>query len=364
MRILVGMSGGVDSAYAALKLKNSGHEVEGAVLKMHEYTECDAAERVADEIGIRLHTLDFRECFDSVVVSNFINEYKNARTPNPCVICNSEIKFKKLYEYAIEQGFDAIATGHYANVLRISADGKREINTPKLISEINGKSYDVYRYAISMGTDSHKDQSYMLWRLPQEILSRLIFPLGDDEKISVREGSRSYGISAADRDESQEICFILDGDYAAYIEERTGERSPHGNFVDEEGNVLGEHKGIIRYTLGQRRGLGVSAKSRIFVTEINPEKNTVTLSPNDAYSEALRVRGIVFSGTSPKAGGFSAELYVKLRYAAPRVKAKVAFLDDNTAYVELSTPVRAVTPGQSAVFYDGQGCVLAGGFID
>jgi tRNA-specific 2-thiouridylase len=220
----------------------------------------------------------------------------------------------------------------------------------------------VYRYAISVGNDAKKDQSYMLWRIPEYILSKLILPLGDDEKSVVKLSSADAGISAASRDESQEICFVPDGDYAAFIEERTGEISPHGKFIDECGNTLGEHKGIIRYTLGQRRGLGVSAKSRIFVTNISVEDNTITLSPTDLQRDSFNVSGIVFSGAySPSAE----EVYVKVRYAAPRVKAKVTVnCTDKTVSVLLSSPIRAITPGQSAVFYDADGTVLFGGFID
>ena len=342
MKILLGLSGGVDSTYAALKLKNEGHTVEGAVVLMHEYTELSAAEESARSLGIALHVIDAREDFERIVKSDFIYEYTHARTPNPCVVCNSEVKFIKLLEYADANGFDMIATGHYAGIVKTEDESG-------------------IRYAVKRGRDTKKDQTYMLWRLPQGVLSRLILPLSDMVKSEIREGSRSAGLAAADRGDSQEICFLPNGDYASFIEERCG-ASQKGNFLDEAGNVLGEHRGIIHYTVGQRRGLGISAASRIFVTKIDPVLNTVTLSPNDSFAREVCVGGIVYSGMAPAVGAEERTLSVKLRYAAPPVTARVRFLDDK-AQIFLSEPVRAVTPGQSAVFYDGD-VLLAGGFID
>lgn len=342
MKILLGLSGGVDSTYAALALKNMGHEVEAAVLLMHEYTSVDEARESAESLGIPLHVIDARDEFERVVKSNFVSEYTNARTPNPCVICNSEIKFYYLLKYAEENGFDRIATGHYAGIKKLS-DEKGDF------------------YGISRGADSKKDQTYMLWRLNQDILSRLVLPLENLVKSDIREQTRKSGLSAAERKDSQEICFLPDGNYAEYIESVAG-KSEKGNFVDENGKILGEHKGIIHYTVGQRRGLGISAASRIFVTDINPKTNTVTLSAHDSYSSYVKISGIVYSGMRAPRDVLERTLSVKLRYAAAPVSARVRFCGSE-AEIFLDAPQRAVTPGQSAVMYDGD-LLVAGGFID
>ena len=343
MRVLLGMSGGLDSTYAALKLLREGHEVEGAVLLMHDYTEIGEAQAAADSVGIPLHIIDCKEAFDSIVVSDFIENYKKARTPNPCIVCNCKIKFRELQKYAVEYGFDAIATGHYAKVVKLEDNGNE-------------------RFSLACGDDESKDQTYMLYRLPQSILSMLLFPLGEDKKSDVRIQARSEGLTVADRPESQEICFIPDGDYASFIEDRT-EVCPEGDFIDESGKVLGRHKGIIRYTVGQRRGLGISAATRIFVTKIDVENNTVTLSATDKIYKTLSVSDIIFSGMAAPKEPVSLRVHVKLRYKAPKASAVAIFYPDGRAEVILDEPARAVTPGQSAVFYDGN-VVLAGGFID
>ena len=342
MRILLGMSGGLDSTYAALKLIEEGHTVEGAVLVMHDYTEEAAAREAAAGLGIPLNVIDCRAAFDKLVVENFISEYLAGRTPNPCIICNSDVKFRFLLDYATEHGFDKIATGHYARITEYDVGGKK-------------------RYAVSRARDTRKDQTYMLWRLSQDILSRLVFPLSDDEKQEIKETARVRGLSAADREESQEICFIPSGDYAEFIEKRTAPMT-HGSFIDELGNRLGTHKGIARYTVGQRKGLGISAGQRVFVTEINPEKNTITLSKNDALDDTVYITDIVFSGIGEMSVGEKRELFVKLRYLAKPALCVLTYLGGGRAFVELSMPQRAITPGQSAVFYDGDVLAL-GGFI-
>ena len=342
MKILLGLSGGVDSTYAALNLKEDGHEVEAAVLLMHEHTSVDEAKESADSLGIPLHIIDVRDEFEKVVKSNLVNEYSNARTPNPCVVCNSEIKFYYLLKYALENGFDRIATGHYAGIKRLS-DERGEY------------------YGITRGLDAKKDQTYMLWRLDQKILEKLLLPLEHFVKNDVREKTKESGLSAAERKDSQEICFLPDGNYAEYIESVNGKSKP-GAFVDESGKILGEHKGIIYYTVGQRRGLGISSTSRIFVTSIDPKTNTVTLSNNDSYANYVRISGVVYSGMRAPEGTCERELSVKLRYSSPAVNARVKF-NGNGAEIYLDSSVRAVTPGQSAVIYDGD-LLVAGGFID
>ena len=276
MKILVGMSGGVDSAYAALKLKEEGHTVEGAVLLMHGYTELSAARQTADNLGIVLHVIDAQEKFKNTVIPNFISEYMAARTPNPCIVCNSDVKFRVLCDFAKENGFDMIATGHYSRI--------------KKISTTHG-----VRYAVAEAQDLKKDQSYMLWRLPQDILSMTMFPLSETEKENTRIGAANASLSVADKAESQEICFIPDGDYAKYIEDRMG-ACPPGDFIDETGKVLGRHNGIIRYTVGQRKGLGIALGVRSFVSNIDPVNNTVTLTASLSERDELSVSDIVLSG--------------------------------------------------------------------
>lgn len=337
------MSGGVDSTYAALKLKEEGHDVAGAVLVMHEYTETEAAQAAARSVGIPLYKIDCRDIFESRVVSNFISEYLSGRTPNPCIVCNSEVKFRVLLDYALENGFDMIATGHYAKIAERNFDGN-------------------VRYAIARSEDSSKDQTYVLWRLSQDILAHLCFPLSNSEKKNIRIEAREKGLSAADRGESQEICFVPSGDYAGFIEKRTYPSKP-GNFINNEGKILGEHKGIIHYTVGQRKGLGIAMGQRIFVTKIDPLDNTVTLSFEDSISQSVSVSGIIFSGIPEMKEGQIKQLRVKLRYLAPPVECSLEYKGGGCATVNLITPVRAVTPGQSAVFYDGD-ILVAGGFID
>ena len=342
MRILVGMSGGLDSTYAALKLIDEGHEVEGAVLVMHDYTETDAAERAASEIGIKLHRVDCRAAFDEAVKAYFVNEYMNARTPNPCIVCNREVKFKFLLKYALDNGFDAIATGHYAKVKRVMDN-------------------DAERFAVFSAEDLKKDQSYMLYRLSQEVLSHLVLPLSELEKTEIRKKAEALGLSSAKSSESQEICFIPDNDYASYIEKACG-AVPEGDFVSPDGAILGKHKGIIRYTVGQRKGLGISLGARAFVTDINPENNTVTLDNSPKMSWDITVTDVIFSGVSEQPAGSEMDALVKLRYQAPRVHARVRFLGNGSLVARLYTPAASVTPGQSAVFYAGDKLIF-GGFI-
>ena len=342
MRILVGMSGGLDSTYAALKLINEGYDVEGAVVIMHSHTELDAARNAAASIGIPIHQIDATEIF-SAVKENFVEEYSRGRTPNPCIVCNPWVKFRALADFAAKNGFDRIATGHYAKVISVT-DGT-----------------DV-RYTLEQARDLSKDQTYMLHRLPQDILSVLMLPLGDELKTEVREKARAAGLSAADQKESQEICFIPDGDYASYIEQIKGP-FPEGDFVLEDGLVLGRHKGLIRYTVGQRKGLGISYGERIFVSKIDAENNRIVLSSVGSYTDRVTVSDVVFSGMKEPVAGSEINALVKLRYLAKPVGARVIFLGQSRVELVLNAPEKAVTPGQSAVIYDGDR-VLFGGFID
>ncbi len=343
MKILLGLSGGVDSSFAALKLKNEGHQVEGAVIKMHEHTECDAASEVAESIGIPLHIIDATKSFSEIIKENFAVEYMRGRTPNPCIICNPKVKFKALYDFAMENGFDMIATGHYARIVKLDANGET-------------------RYTLASPKDEKKDQTYMLYRLPQEILARTIFPLSDMNKEEVRAGSRDAKLSAADRGDSQEICFLPEGNYTAFVEEKYGP-SKKGNFIDDDDKVLGQHKGIIHYTVGQRKGLGIALGSRVFVTEIDPENNTVRLSQNPIKTTEIRIDDIVYTGISELKEELKVKALVKPRYTAKKACATVTFYPDRTAKVEFSEPTVAA-PGQSLTVYDEDGILLAGGFIN
>ena len=336
MKILVGISGGVDSAYAAKKLMLEGHDVEGAVLIMHQHTEVDAAREAAESVGIKLHEIDCTAAFEEIK-KNFVNEYINARTPNPCIICNERVKFRVLYDFAMANGFDAIATGHYARL--VESEG---------------------RYALAMPEDSRKEQTYMLYRLPQEILSKLVLPLAEGTKSEIRSMAEEQGISAANREDSQEICFLPDGNHTEYIESVAG-KCPEGDFVDSQGKILGRHKGIIHYTVGQRKGLGISLGERAFVTEIDPITNRVTLSPNMAGKDTVELSDVVYSGMPSPVEETEVTLDVKLRYTAPLVKATAHLYPDGRATLTLASPQK-FAPGQSAVLYC-DGVVMLGGFI-
>ena len=341
MRILVGMSGGLDSTYAALKLIKDGHEVEGAVIVMHEYTELDGAREAAEALGIRLHEISAEDKF-AAVKENFVEEYSRGRTPNPCIVCNPLVKFRALYDFAVAHGFDKIATGHYARTLTLKESG-------------------VELFTLSRAADARKDQTYMLHRLPQDILSMLVLPLGDDLKTEIREKALAEGLKAAEKKESQEICFIPSGDYAEYIEGVKG-IFPEGDFVLEDGRVIGRHKGLIRYTVGQRKGLGVAYGERIFVSRIDADRNEIVLSTEGSFTDTVEVTDVVFSGMREPTQPEKRRVEVKLRYLARPVGAVAVFDGKGGAVLKLDTPEKAVTPGQSAVMYDGE-TLLCGGFI-
>ena len=342
MKILVGMSGGVDSAFAASRLIEHGDSVEGAVLLMHEYTEVNEAGNCAEELGIRLHTVDARNSFNYIIKENFACEYAAGRTPNPCILCNERVKFRVLLDYALENGFDAIATGHYARVVRVE--------------DAHGA-----RYAIGMAADARKDQSYMLYRLPQDILSHLVLPLADITKEEVRALAGNSGIAAADRPDSQEICFLPDGGYADFVESVKGSFA-EGNFVDVDGRILGKHKGIVNYTVGQRKGLGISLGERAFVTKIDPVKNEITLSPDYVGVRRIWLRDTAFSGLPELALGESVRLQARVRYKAPLADAIVKMEADGEVSVSFDQHVKAA-PGQSCVLYS-EGIVMLGGVIE
>ena len=336
-KVLLGMSGGVDSTYAVHLLKEQGYYVEGVVLRMHDYTEVEEAKAAAEALAIPLQVICVEKLFEEKVIEDFCDAYRNARTPNPCIVCNEHVKFRALYEEAMRRGFDAIATGHYARVVQLSG-----------------------RYAIAEAKDLKKDQSYMLYRLPQEILARLLLPLGDCTKTDVVAQASELRLAVAHRPESQEICFVKE-DYADYIEKRCGP-SEEGFFVNEQGSVIGQHRGIIRYTVGQRKGLGVSASTRLFVKEIQSEDNVIVLAPSAPTAIGFTLERIVFSGASPEDMLFSGEVKIRVRYQAALISATMT-RDANGAWqVSLKDKAVFVTAGQSAVVYR-DGIVLCGGFI-
>ncbi len=337
MKILIGLSGGLDSTYAAHLLKSQDHEVVGAAVQMHDHTDLSLAKESAEALGIPFIVLDARQDFRDRVITRFIDDYAAGRTPNPCVECNPGVKMASLCRYADHNGFDAVATGHYASVLT-----------------------EAGRYYLRCAEDGGKDQSYVLWRLSQEQLSRLYLPLAGRKKTTIREEAAALGLRAAEAKESQEICFIPDDDYVGYLEKALGKSFPEGDFLDANGRVIGRHKGLIRYTVGQRKGLG-SFGQPMFVSRLDPVANTVTLVPSGReFSATMTVSELNFLKLSPRMDG---ELLcdVKVRYAAKPTPCRVVF-DGNKATVTFSSPVRAVTPGQSAVFYCGDD-VLFGGII-
>ncbi len=349
-KVLTGMSGGVDSSVTALLLMQEGFQVAGVNLIMHQNTaegacgsqaEVEIARTVCENLGIDFYALDFQKEFSDNVIKNFIETYENGATPNPCVVCNRYVKFGALLEKADEMGFDAIATGHYAQI------------------EHSGD-----RYLLKTAEDMTKDQSYVLYSLTQKQLSRTFFPLGKYKKSDVRAIAEENGFVNAHKHDSQDICFIPDGDYAAYIERATGKTFPYGDFVTLDGRVLGEHKGIIKYTVGQRRGLGLALAlpASMYVYKKDIENNRVILGFNeDLFSDELVACDVNFIPfdklTSPM------KVKVRVRYKQPAQPATIEQLDDGKVYVKFDTPQRAIAKGQSAVFYDGE-YVVGGGVIE
>ena len=337
MKVLLGMSGGLDSTYSAHLLKTAGYRVEGAVLRMTDDTDIASAEISAAEIGIVLNAIDARADFAKYVISYFANEYTRGRTPNPCVFCNRYVKIDKLIEYAVSHGFDKVATGHYARVL----------------SE-NG------RYCIARSQSLKKDQSYMLARLTQDQIKKLIFPLEGFEKDNVRERARAMELSSAEVRESQDVCFIPDGDHISFIEGYYGKTFPEGDFLDENGNKVGRHKGIIRYTIGQRKKLGIALGEPVYVSHIDPESNTVTVKRSGGeFGSCMTVCDLVYQLYEEAGEAVYDDLSVKIRYAAQPVPVRVK-VSEGKAIAEFAEPARAITPGQTAVFYKGDKIAFSG----
>lgn len=337
-KVAIGLSGGVDSAAAARLLLEKGCEVTGIILRLKPGELADAdiedARRIAAKLGIELKVLDRRELFREKVIEPFAAEYLAARTPNPCVECNSAVKFGAMLDYALEIGCDGIATGHYAKI------------------EESGGRYLLKRSA------SVKDQSYFLWRLTQFQLAHAIFPLEGAEKSEIRKIAENADLPVAKKSDSQEICFVPDNDYSAYLAS-LGVSSPAGNFVDGDGRVIGTHSGIINYTIGQRKGLGAFGKP-MFVVGINASDNTVILGENGSqYSRGLIADRLNFIAFDRLEAPMRAA--VKIRSRAGEQAAEIIPQGDKMKII-FDEPQRSVTPGQSAVIYDGD-TVIGGGRI-
>ena len=342
-KVLLGLSGGVDSTAAALLLKEKGFEVTGYYFDIsgnNKEGRTEAA-NIASQLGIELICEDVSEEFETIVVSNFCSEYAAGRTPNPCIICNPYIKFKKLMEKADEIGAYYIATGHYCNIGFAKEEGK---------------------YYIERAANESKDQSYMLYRLGQDVLSRLIFPLGEfEDKARIRELAKGKNLSNAEKKDSQEICFVDPSvSYAEFIESKGFRFSP-GSFVDKEGRVLGEHKGIVNYTVGQRKGLGIALGRPAFISKIDHEKNQVVIGDNeDLFTIKVLCKDYIFPGEN-REKYHKSEVLAKVRYQARPAEATLN-IEEDTITAVFKEPQRAPAPGQSIVFYDGNR-VIGGGFI-
>ena len=366
MKIAVAMSGGVDSSAAAAILRDEGHELVGFTMQLWNQrrglsvgedgeplpSRCCSlddvydARRVAEDLGFPFYVLNLEREFERGVVEPFVQSYLEGETPIPCVACNSRLKFASLDRTALSVGCDKVATGHYARV-RFDEATKR--------------------YQLLRGLDRRKDQSYFLWELTQEQLSRALFPLGEKRKAEVRDIARRHGLNVAEKKESQEICFVPDGDYAGFIERyleaegREGERPARGEIVDAEGRVLGEHEGVHRYTIGQRRGLGVSRRLPLYVVRVEAENNRVVVGEaGELLSPEFTAAGVNWVAFDNPTEPVRAD--VRVRYRHEEAPATVTPLGAGRVRVSFDEPQRAVTPGQAAVFYRGEE-VLGGGWI-
>lgn len=350
-KAIIAMSGGVDSSIAASLMKEQNFDIIGVTLKLfdnddigdREKTCCslsdvEDAKSVAKRLGIRHYTFNFKDDFKDEVIGRFIAAYENGRTPNPCIDCNRHIKFKRLLERAKVLGCDYVVTGHYAQ-----------------IEEENG------RYLLKKGVDAKKDQSYVLYSLTQEQLKHTILPLGGLTKERVRSLAESYGFINAKKRDSQDICFVPDGDYAGFITRYTGREYPNGDFLDFDGNVLGEHKGIIKYTIGQRKGLNLALPKPMYVCRTDLVNNTVILGDDaDLFSKSLDAEDINLIAVER----IDAPMRVKakIRYSQTEAGATVFQTGEDRVHLEFDEPQRAITSGQAVVMYDGD-VVIGGGVI-
>jgi len=351
-KVIVGMSGGVDSAVTAYLLKLAGYEVVGVTIrtwmssdgKESRCCEIDDARKVSWKLGIPYYVSNCISDFREYITKPFIDDYLHGVTPNPCVWCNKYIKWDKMLDSANVMAADYIATGHYASIIK----------------KDNG------RYTVQKADFAAKDQTYMLYRLTQDQLARTIMPLGKLSKDEVREIARQAGLPVAEKADSQEICFVTDGNYVDYIEDYAETDIPgDGLFVDEDGNVLGHHKGIIHYTVGQRKGLGLALGFPAYVKKIDAVNNTVIIGDEKSlYSTELICKDLNFMSIPELKSGERISCNVKVRYHHVGQPAEVLMLDSDKVKISFIDPVRAASPGQSAVFYDEDNCVIGGGIIE
>ncbi len=345
LKALIGMSGGVDSSVAACLMLKQGYDCAGGTMQLHDFgcggsDDCLDAQAVARKLGIDHHVFSFQTEFQQHVIRQFVSAYESGLTPNPCIQCNAHLKFGAMLDKALEMGFDYVVSGHYAQIQRDSASG---------------------RCLLYKAADRSKDQTYFLASLNQQQLSHILFPLGGLTKAEVREIAEQENLITARKRDSQDICFVPDGDYAAFLRRYTGKTYPEGNYLDLEGHVVGRHKGAICYTRGQRKGLGLAMGAPVYVCSKDMQANTVTVGPNEAlFSRALRAKDwnwLPFPAlTQP------VPVTAKIRHSQHELPATVYPEENGFARVEFETPQRAITPGQAVVLYDGD-CVVGGGTI-
>lgn len=354
-KVVVGMSGGVDSSVAAYLLKEQGYDVIGVTMQIWQdedvfvqsqeggccgLSAVDDARRVAERLEIPYYVMNFKEDFHKYVIDYFVSEYEKARTPNPCIACNRYVKWESLLHRSLEIGADYIATGHYARIMQLP----------------NG------RYTIRNSVTAAKDQTYALYNLTQEQLSHTLMPVGDYDKPHIRQIAEEIGLPVATKHDSQDICFVPDHDYASFITQETGKESMPGNFVDEEGNVMGQHRGLIHYTIGQRKGLGISSATPIFVRELRPETNEVVLCKSESlFSRDCHVDNVNYMAEEKLTEPVRA--IGKIRYSHAGAPCTLYPQPDGTLLAQFDEPQRAMTPGQAAVFYQDDH-VLCGGTIE
>ena len=339
-KVLIAMSGGVDSSAAAVCLKESGYDCLGATMLMQDAGENGIADAraVADALGMDFSVLDVREIFKKEVMDAFVSSYLRGETPNPCIVCNKKLKFGLFADYARELGADYIATGHYA---RVEKQGDR--------------------YLLKKGLDGRKDQSYVLYNMTQDILSRLLLPLGAMSKAEVRERAIEAALKNAEKKESQDICFVPDGDYVGFIERMLGEGVPEGDFVLCDGTVMGRHKGIVRYTIGQHKKLGLGIHTPLYVLEKDAENNRIILGSNeDLFTTTLEAKELNWIACDAIDG--PVRVAAKIRYKHIEQPATVEMVGEDRAKITFDAPQRAATPGQAVVFYDGD-TVVGGGTV-